>query len=364
MKKQLALLITLSAIISCRNDGDETEERPKKRDITESVYASVKVTPDISYYPQSLTSGIINKIYVKEGDLIKKGQILFEITPSTDVMGQITNAQINLSETKSNFKGRNNLLNNIELEIQTSREQYRLDSANLKKQGRLLSQNIGTRDDFDRLKLKYENTTNQLEILEQKYIQTKNTLESNYKKALNSIKTERNQLANFKVFSKMDGKIYAVNKEEGDFISAQEKFAEIGSNDSFKIEMDIDEIDITKIEVGDSVLITLDAYSNTVFLANVNNVFPKKNDVTQTFRVESRFTELPPKLYYGLSGEANIIVSRRKNALVIPADYLLPNNRVLTPEGEKSVTVGLKNLAIVEILSGIDTTTTLIKPEE
>ena len=40
------------------------------------------------------------------------------------------------------------------------------------------------------------------------------------------------------------------NKEEGDFISAQEKVAEIGSHNSFKIEMDIDEVDITKVKLN------------------------------------------------------------------------------------------------------------------
>jgi hypothetical protein len=79
--------------------------------------------------------------------------------------------------------------------------------------------------------------------------------------------------------------------------------------------------------------------------------------------VEAEFKELPPKVYYGLSGEANIVVSTRDNAIVIPAEYLLGDNKVLTEEGEKSVQVGIKNLKFAEILSGIDTTTSLLKPE-
>ena len=260
--------------------------------------------------------------------------------------------------------GNNNLLKNIQLEIKTIKEQVSLDSINFKRQERLWSQNIGRKSDLDQFKLKYQTSQKQLDILEQKLVQTKTNLKNNYKKALTKTKTEKSQLADYTVRSEIAGKVYFINKEVGDFISSQERFAEIGSDDKFKLEMDIDEVDITKIELGDSVLILLDAYANQIFVATVNKIFPKKDDITQTFRVESGFKELPPKLYNGLAGEANIIVSRRNNTLVIPAEYLLPNNKVMTTDGERNIKVGLKNLEFVEILSGIDTTTTIIKPSE
>ena len=365
MKEKFTLLIILLVSFSCQNKkNDKTEVKPQRSNITESVYASVKVSPEIYYNPQPIRSGIIDKIFVNEGDLVKKEQILFQIIPNTDIEGQLANDRINLEEAKSNYLGQNNLLNNIELEIQTTKEQFSLDSINLKRQERLLAQNIGKRLDYDQMKLKYDNGKKQLEILEQKYKQTKTNLKSNYQKALNKSKTGKSELKDFKIKSKIDGKVYYVNKEEGDYISAQEKFAEIGSDDQFKIEMDIDEVDITKINLGDTVLILLDAYEGEVFLSIVSKIFPKKNDVSQTFRVESEFIKQPPKLYYGLAGEANIVISKRNNALVIPTDYLMPNNTVLTKEGERSVTTGMKNLEFVEILSGIDTTTSLVKPSE
>lgn len=363
MNKYLALLIILTSL-SCQNKGDTNKIKPERNNITESVYASVKVSPQISYNPQPLRSGIIDKIFVQEGELVKKGQLLFQIIPSTNVNSQLTNAEISLSEAKSNYLGNNNLLNNIKLETQTTKEQLNLDSINLKRQERLFNQNIGKKVDYDQAKLKYDNTRNQLRILEQKYKQTKISLRSNYQKALNKSKTGKNDLSDFTIKSKIDGKIYSVNKEEGDFISAQEKIAEIGSHEQFKIEMDIDEVDITKINLGDTVIILLDAYEAEFFLATVSKIFPKKNDISQTFRVESEFIKQPPKLYYGLAGEGNIVVSKRSNALVIPTEYLKSNNTVLTTEGEKIVNIGIKNLEFVEILSGIDTTTSLIKPSE
>lgn len=363
MRNLLIYLIIILISFSCQNDSKKNEIKPKRSNITESVYASVKITPEISYSPQPLRSGIIDEIFVNEGDLVKKEQILFQIIPNTNINSQLTDAQINLKEAKSNYLGQNSLLNNIALDIKTTKELLQLDSINFKRQKRLLDQNIGKRIDYDQIKLKYANTKNQLEQLEQKYIQTENTLKTNYQKALNNSKTGKTDLKDFTVRAKLEGKVYSVYKEKGDFISAQEKFAEIGSYSQFKIEMNVDEVDITKIKLNDTVLILLDAYDKEVFLAKMTKIFPKKNELSQTFSVESEFINQPEKLYYGLSGEANIIISKRNNALVIPTDYLLSNNKVLTTEGETDVKVGIKNLEFVEILTGIDTTTSLFKPQ-
>jgi multidrug resistance efflux pump len=293
---------------------------------------------------------------------VKKGQVLFQISPTSDIQSRLTNAEIDLREAESNYLGNNNLLKNLELEIQYISEQLNLDSINFKRQERLYDQNIGTKLQYDQTRLKYFTTQKKLNILKKKLAQTSSNLKSNYKKALINTKTEKSQLDDFTIRSEIDGKIYAINKEVGDFISNQERFAELGSAESYKIEMDIDEVDITKIKVGDTVIISLDAYLDDVFVATVNHILPKKNDVTQTFRVESVFRNPPPKIYNGLSGEANIIVSKRKNALVIPTVYLMPNNKVSTSDGVKTIKIGLKNLKFVEVLSGIDANTTLLKP--
>lgn len=363
MRTFFTFSILILIAFSC-GDSENNEVKPQTKNITESVYASVSVRPQLSYFPQPMRSGIVKEIYGQEGDLVKKGQILLEITPTETVKGQLVNAQINLQEAKSNYLGSNNLLKNISLEISITKEQLSLDSTNYERQKELKKKNVGRTLDLDQAKAKYFSTQQQLGVLEKKYSQTKTNLQSNYKKALSQTKTEKSQLNDFTIRSEMDGKIYTINKEIGDYISSQEKFAEIGSSNDFKLQMDIDEVDITKIELGDSVIIKLDAYENELFIAIVDKIFPKKDDITQTFRVEGRFTEKPPKLFNGLSGEANIIVSERKNALVIPSEYLLPNNKVLTEDGEKSIKTGLKNLKFTEVIAGIDSTTTLLKPTE
>lgn len=80
---------------------------------------------------------------------------------------------------------------------------------------------------------------------------------------------------------------------------------------------------------------------------------PKKNERSQTFKIEAKFKDVPKQLYPGLSGEANILIHEKEKALVIPRICLLDGNKVETLNGTIEVTTGLENLEYIEILSGL-----------
>jgi len=361
---KILFAIFLLCFFSCQNQHIDDQIQPRSADITETVYASVKIIPAFSYFSQPVRSGIIKKIFIREGDEVQKGQKILQISIPANTENQWSTAKLNLQEAEANFRGPNNLLRNLRSEIQSVNQQLLLDSITLQRLESLWAKNIGRKNDYDIAKLTYTKTKNQLAILQQREVQTRINLENNYKKAQNLVKTESSQLADYTIYSEINGIVFSLNKEVGDFINNQERFAEIGSSDNYIIQMDIDEVDITKIAIKDSVIIMLEAYPGKTFIARVTKIYPKKEASTQTFRVESVFDFPPPKLFNGLSGEANILVDRRVNATVIPSDYLLPDNKVLTPDGEVSVKTGLKNLEFVEIIEGIDTNTTLIKSDK
>lgn len=356
-------LFLFAFILSCNANNKKERINPTVRHITESVYASATIKPEFSYYSNPPVSGIIREIFVEEGQLVKKGQALFKISTTADVNSNLTYAELNLIEAKKNYQGDDNLLLNIELELEVVEAQLASDSLNYKRQEKLRAKDIGSKTDLEKAELQYQSTLSKYKILQKKYAQTRTNLETNYKKALSNAAAQRSLVKDFVITSKIDGKVYSITKEEGELITTQEQFAEVGSADNFIIEMDIDEVDIVKIEPGDTVTIILDAYPGKVFTAGISKISQKIDDATQTFRVEGRFVTKPPKLYNGLSGEANIIVGNRENALIIPSEYLLDGNKVLTKSGELPVIVGIKNLKYVEIISGIDSTTLLIKPD-
>jgi len=171
-----------------------------------------------------------------------------------------------------------------------------LDSINFKRQDRLWKQNVGTKVELNKAKIKYDATQNRYNALKKKYSQTDQNLENNYKKALNLVANECTSLDDYIIRAEIDGKVYDIFKEVGEVINPQEKFAEIGDSHNYKIDIDIDEVEITKINLGDTVVISLEAYPGKVFMAKITKIYPKKNENTQTFKIESSFIKNPPKL--------------------------------------------------------------------
>ena len=350
----------LLALMACNSNNEKYY--PEVNNIVESVYASVQISPDESYKVYANKTGIIDQINIDEGDTVQANELLFSIQ-TVEVENLMQDAELDLSKAQSDLGGEESLLKNLGLELDLAQKQLALDSINFKRQNRLWKQNIGSQLAYENAMLAFERSVIKVKSHQKQYAQTKVTLTNNYKKALNRLDQQSKTLKEYKVQAKSEGKVYQIFKEEGELIHPQEPFGEIGSFSNYKITMEIDEVDIVKLELGDTAIIRLDAYPEREFIARIQKIYPKKDPTTLTFKVEGKFTKPPPKLYNGLAGEANIIVGRRHNVITIPTEYLNSPNTVLTENGEQTIEIGLNNLEFVEVISGIDTSTALIKPE-
>jgi len=356
-------IVMAITLVSCNSNEEEGRIKPTRQDVAEYVYASAKVVSKDTYSSRPSRSGIIQEVYVKEGDRVKKGQPLFKIETAANSKNSIEIATTDLKEADENLYGYNSQLKSIELEIEQTKSQNLIDSTNYSRRQKLWNQEIGSKNELEKALLTYQSSTKRLQGLKLDYEQTKVRLKSYYDKAESRLSTEQNVVSDYIIKSQIDGYVFFVDKVVGEYISPQEIFATIGSGQNFIVEMDIDEIDISRIEIGETVIIELEAYTNEVYTSILNYISPIKNEITQTFMVEGTFVDPPKKLFDGLSGEGNILIAKRKDAIIIPSEYLLESNKVLTDEGTLNVVVGVRNIDYTEILEGIDTSTVLIKPD-
>ena len=341
-----------------------TEEsiQPEVKTITESVYASVSIQPADAYEVHSAVSGIIDKIYVEEGEPVLNGTRLIQII-NTNPELNLENARLSLDMAKKAFNGGSNVLKELLNEIEIAAMKLKNDSINFIKQKNLWEKNIGTQNTFEARELAYKTSKTNLASLTNRYKRTKDDLQIQLEQAENNYKNALNQKEEHLIESLIDGKVYSLFKQPGELVSPQEPLAFLGSTNDFIIEMSVDEVDITKLALRQTVLVTLDAYSDQVFEAKVTKIYPQKNIATQTFLVEATFIETPEKLFSGLSGEANIVISTKNSTLVIPRTYLTADGMINTDEGLIKVETGLMDLQWVEILSGIDKNTNIYPPK-
>lgn len=336
--------------------SEKTKTRPQLRQLTEAVYTTVTVVPREYYTVYPSVGGIIEERYVEEGDSVRRGQPLFQLSGRQSIVGE-ANARVAYELAQDNYSGNANSLLELSEQIAAARLRLRNDSLTFDKQSRLWSQGIGSEQQFDGAKLAFQTSQHELERLKNAYARTEQELASRVESARNNYRISQLGREDYGVSAKMDGRVYRIDSEVGEAVTPQTPLARIGSRENFILEMRVDEVDISRVALGQEVAVVLDAYPEEVFTATIEHLAPALDTRSQTFRVEGVFTTPPPRLFDGLSGEGNIVIGVREKVLALPTAYLSEGSQVLTDTGWKSVETGLANLEFTEIISGLDTST-------
>lgn len=354
----LFFLGALTVVTSCGSKDEGI--LPEITGITEAVYASATIEPTDLYQVYSASQGIVDARYVKEGDQVVIGQPLYRIA---DVSSQLSteSARLALEQSLRNYKGEQNILLELKAEVEAAKLKYINDSTLYERQKELWRQQVGSKVELENRKLAFELSRTQWQNTIKRKKRTENELANQVKQAENNLRSTSVRQDDHLVISRLNGKIYALFKEPGEFVSVQERLAFVGDSTKFTILLSVDEVDITRIQTGQQVWLRLEAYRGRVFEAQVTRILPKMDERNQTFLVEAEFIAAPERLYMGLTGEANIVVYQKEKALVIPREYLF-NGKVRTQQGEIEVKTGLTSMSHIEITSGLDERTRIFKP--
>ncbi|POR24094.1 secretion protein HlyD [Flavobacterium columnare] len=360
MKK--ILLISLFSIVSCSKR--ETEEMyPKKGTVTESVYASGVVKADKQYIVFSTVTGILQDIKVKVGQPISKGQSLFQIENEKANLAT-ENARLSYEISQESNRYIQDKIAEAELRVQSARDKLTLDESVYNRSKNVKEYNAISEVDFEKVELSFKNAklayATAIKQLSQLKLQLKNEQNRNDVNLKINQKTQND----FTVKSAFSGELFDVLVKEGTVINPQTALAIIGKKDSYILELDVDENDMVRVEVGQKVLITMDSYKGEVFQATINKIYPIMDARSRTFKIEAHFVKPPQKLYPNLTAEANIIIKTRKNVLTIPRNYLIENEYVLVNKDEKrKIKIGLSDYQNVEVIGGLKVEETIYLPK-
>lgn len=203
----------------------------------------------------------------------------------------------------------------------------------------------------------------------------KNSLEQaeeGLESARNKLESTQDNLENYTITAPISGQVIQKAAKVGDNISrsgnTDTAMAVIYDLSSLTFEMSIDELDIQKVEVGQTVEVTADAFEGETFTGKVTNVSLQSsysNGVTN-YPVTVTLDEAG-KLLPGMNVDGTIIIDKAENVLTIPVDSLMRGSRVYVkddtalsadkgvPAGFRAVevTTGLTNDQYVEILEGL-----------
>ncbi len=333
-----------------------------KSDITESIYSSITLEPAFLYSVYSEVPGKIIQFKKETGDSISFGDILCTID-AIGAKNQSKNAQLNLELIQSKLFGDASVIEDLEQDIKVAKQQYNIDSTQLTRMEILNAKKLVSDVEFEQSQLKAQSSKARLESLITRKKRSQRELRIQQQQAKNNYESALSTSSNTTITSIVDGIVYELYKENGELVNVQQPIALIGSKSDFIIRMLVDEADITQVKIGQTVKVSLEAYADETFTAKIDQIHPKMDQRTQSFQVLAKFSTPPPKLYLGLTGEANIIVKHINDAVVIPREYLIDDSYVETANGKRQVQVGLKSLSSVEIIDGLEAEETIYLPQ-
>ncbi len=191
--------------------------------------------------------------------------------------------------------------------------------------------------------------------------------------ARSKVDSTQDSYENYTITAPISGQVITKSVKAGDKISAGGNsgavtLATIYDLSQVTFEMSVDELDVQSVQVGQSVVVTADAFENQTFSGKVTNVSlasSNSNGVTN-YPVTVTLDEVGG-LLPGMNVDGQIILEEAENALVVPVDSLMRGNKVYVkddtvkeasgavPAGFRSVDVetGLINDEFVEIVSGL-----------
>lgn len=334
---------------------------PELKNITESVYASGIVTSRNQYEVYPKANGIVNEIAIEEGRSVKKDELLF-ILENPNAKLSSDNARLNaaLNDFDANREKLNDAYNSVEL----ARKSLRNDSLLFERQKSLWAQNIGSKVELEQRELIFGKSKAALKQAEVMYADLKRQLEFAARQSENNFKIAKTLEEDLEIRSAIDGIVYKINIEKGELASAATSLAVIGE-DQFIIELNIDELDIVKIQKKQKVFIRMDSYKSQVFEAVISDVYPMMNERTRTFKVQATFTQPPQILYPNLTLEATIVINEKQNVLTIPTRFLLSDSTImLENETIQKVEIGLSDYNLTEIKGGVNADAKIIMPQK
>jgi HlyD family secretion protein len=293
--------------------------------------------------------GTISTINVKEGELVKKGKLLMSLWNA--------DRQSRIYEANALVKSRQQTKNSVCINSEN-------DAKILKRTKKLVLEELASQEHLDNAMAKSEASSASCAAAQ-----------AQIDVAAAVLKTAEASFEQTKLFAPFDGIIAEITGEVGEYSTPSPPgipmppAIDLLTHQCHYISAPIDEVDAADIQVGDLVVIRLDAFRAQTFSGKVQRIAPyvqdfakqaRTVDVDVSFEIQSL-----PRLLTGYSADIEIILEKHENVLHIPTDYIFDNQFVYIVNQDnriekRTLKLGLSNWQQTEVMSGLSAKDNLV----
>lgn len=258
-------------------------EKAENRTIIETVSASGKVQPEIEVKLSAEVSGEVVELLVKEGDVVKRGQLLCRVRP--DVL------QSGYDRAVASLNSQRASLASTQQQLKQAEANFANVSAKYKRNQELFSKKVLSAAEFDAVKAEYESSKANLESMRQNVVASKFGVEQSSA----VVKEAGANLAKTSIYAPVDGVISKLSIELGDRILGTSQMAgteimRISNLSSMEVSVDVNESDINRVSIGDQAEIEVDAFQNQKFKGEVTEIASSSSIVGTSTDQVTNFT--------------------------------------------------------------------------
>lgn len=180
------------------------------------------------------------------------------------------------------------------------------------------------------------------------------------------VAAQRDRIRGLQLRSPMDGVVLKRDGEVGEIAGtgANDVLMWVGQPRPLRVVAEVNEDDITKVRIGQKVLLRHEGHTDTPLTGNVDSVTPKGDPQSKTFRAYLALPDDTP-LRIGMSVEANIVVREAANALLIPSEAINGGQVAVVKNGRvarRAVQTGIRGSRMMQVLEGIGERDLVVSP--
>ena len=375
------LLLAIIVFASVRSNRKntivvQTAKIERKDVLTSKVTASGEIRAKEFVDLQSEIAGIITELPVREGNTVKKGDVLLRIDPiqtAADLSSRRAQYEAAIADARSQefltMNAEANLMRD-QASLRSSRAELEQAENNLaraqssfRRQQQLSEEGLISHDDYEAAQNDFKSARSRLEVakaqvsqLESQIAAAKNTIEQNKvsaaasraraKSAEADLTKSTDQLKKTTLFAPLDGVITQLKVEKGEraqpgiMSNPEATLMTIADLSVIQAELKVDETDIVNLSIGDFAEVTVDALPDVVFQGEVSEIGNSPIQTSGTtqeakdFKVIVTLKNPSSKLRPGMSCSGDITTDTRQNVLVMPIQALTVRDVEVDKDGK------------------------------
>jgi HlyD family secretion protein len=321
----------------------------------DAVYATGTVEAFDRVNIKAKTNGSVLEILVKEGQAVKRGDLLARID-NPMVSFDLKRGQADLSAANAHAGENAPQLAALRAQADAIGADLATARADLARTESLLRSGSVAQAELDRARSRVLQLEGQLGANQAQQRALRIDLTANAARQAAAVQSLATRVADTEVRAPIDGVVLSKGVEIGEVVAVNQTLFKVGDTRDLVLEVSVDEADVARVHDGSRAAVSLYAFAQQVFKGQVFEILPDANRDRKAFLAKVRLAQPPPGLRSGMSAEVNIIAREEEGVLLAPSEAEAEGSVWTVKDGRaqrQPVAVGIRDLLRVEVKSGL-----------